>query len=241
MNNSTIDLLCRHRSIRAYLSTALSDEQIDCIFKAAQAASSSSFLQCSTIIRITDQDKRQQLAHDAGEQSYVMSAPEFWVFCADFNRHHQIDSSVNLGKAEQLLLGCIDTAIMAQNAVVAAESLGLGCVYIGGVRNHIDHVTTLLKLPRYVLPLFGLCIGYPDQNPDPKPRLPRSLIFFDNEYQMMDKTILSQYDQQMSQYYSERPTNQKPGGWSDKIPTTINKEQRDFMLSYLHKQGWITK
>jgi nitroreductase len=88
-------------------------------------------------------------------------AAEFWVFCADFNRNLQICPDAQLGLAEQLLLGCVDTAILAQNALVAAESLGLGGVYIGGLRNNIEAVTELLKLPQHVLPLFGLCLGWP--------------------------------------------------------------------------------
>lgn len=70
------------------------------------------------------------------------------------------------GLAEQLLLGVVDTAMMAQNALTAAESLGLGGVFIGGLRNNIEPVTELLKLPQHVLPLFGLCLGWPADNPD---------------------------------------------------------------------------
>ncbi|MCX8601236.1 MULTISPECIES: oxygen-insensitive NADPH nitroreductase [unclassified Gilliamella] len=241
MQNETIKTICHHRSIRAYQATALTQAQITAIVSAAQSASSSNFLQCGTIIRITDVDKRKQLAHYAGDQSYVTQAPEFWVFCADFNRHFQIDPSIPLEKAEQLLVGCIDTALMAQNAVIAAESLGLGTVYIGGLRNNIDKVTALLELPKYVLPLFGLCLGYPAQDPQIKPRLPKQLIFFENSYQPIDRALLTQYDKQMHDYYGHRDTNQKGGGWSDKIAETIVKGQRDFILDYLHRQGWIRK
>jgi nitroreductase len=241
MQNETINLLCQHRSIRAYKSIDLTQEQIMSIVRSAQLASSSNFIQCSTIIRITDPNKREELAYYAGGQKYVNQAPEFWVFCADFNRHYQIDPQISLGKAEQLLLGCVDTAIMAQNAVIAAESLGLGAVYIGGLRNSLDKVTQLLDLPKYVLPLFGLCLGYPDDNPEIKPRLPQDLVFFENHYRPIDREILAKYDVQMDDYYKARSTNQKAGGWSSKIVNTINNEQRDFVLNYLHKQGWIIK
>ncbi|MWN89735.1 oxygen-insensitive NADPH nitroreductase [Gilliamella sp. Pra-s65] len=241
MQNEIIDLICRHRSIRAYKSTPLTQVQIESIIQAAQSASSSNFLQCTTIIRITDTSIRKQLAHYAGDQSYINQAPEFWVFCADFNRHYQIEPSIPLEKAEQLLVGCIDTAIMAQNTVIAAESLGLGTVYIGGLRNNIDKVTELLTLPKYVIPLFGLCIGYPDQNPEIKPRLPKELVFFENNYQPINHALLAQYDTQMNTYYQQRSTHPKAGGWSDKIAHTIIKGQRSFILDYLHKQGWIKK
>lgn len=241
MQNKTIDIICHCRSIRSYQSTALTSEQIESLVQAAQSAPSSNFLQCATIIRITDSENRSKLAHYAGDQEYILQAPEFWVFCADFNRHFQIDPTISLEKAEQLLVGCIDTALMAQNTVIAAESLGLGTVYIGGLRNNIEKVTQLLALPKYVLPLFGLCIGYPDLNPDLKPRLPKELVFFENHYQPINHQLLAQYDTQMRKYYEHRLANQKTNGWSDKIAETIIKEQRDFILNYLHKQGWITK
>lgn len=243
MQNETIDLLYRHCSIRQYKQKPLNQAQIETIFKAAQSVSSSNFLQCSTIIRITNTDKRKKLAHYSGDQNHINQAPEFWVFCADFNRHYQIEPTLQLEKAEQLLLGCVDTAIMAQNAVIAAEALGLGIVYIGGLRNNIDKVTELLALPKFVLPLFGICFGFPDlpHQPEIKPRLPKDLVFFENQYQPLNHNLLKQYDEQMNNYYQYRSINQKVGGWSDKIAKTINRENRDFILAYLHKQGWITK
>lgn len=84
------------------------------------------FLQCSSIIRITDKALREELVTLTGGQKHVAQAAEFWVFCADFNRHLQICPDAQLGTAEQLLLGVVDTAMMAQNALTAAESLGLG-------------------------------------------------------------------------------------------------------------------
>lgn len=115
----TIELLCSHRSIRAFTDRPIGDAEREAILAAAQAASSSSFLQCSSIIRITDPQLREKLVELSGGQKYVAQAAEFWVFCADFNRHLQICSEAQLGLAEQLLLGCVDTALMGQNAMVA--------------------------------------------------------------------------------------------------------------------------
>ena len=146
-------------------------------------------LQCSSIIRITDPAMREQLVTLTGGQKHVARAAEFWVFCADFNRHLQICPEAELGLAEQLLLGVVDTALMAQNAFTAAESLGLGGVYIGGLRNNIESVTELLKLPKHVLPLFGLCLGWPADNPDLKPRIPAAMLVHENHYQPVDQTF----------------------------------------------------
>ncbi len=84
------------------------------------------FLQCTSIIRITDPALRERLVPLTGGQQHVAQAAEFWVFCADFNRHLQICPQAQLGLAEQLLIGVVDTALLAQNALTAAESLGLG-------------------------------------------------------------------------------------------------------------------
>ncbi|MFS2223417.1 oxygen-insensitive NADPH nitroreductase [Pantoea sp. B65] len=237
----TIDLLRSHRSIRAFSEQPITDAQRAAIIAAAQSASTSSFLQCSSIIRITEPELRQQLVELSGGQQYVAQAAEFWVFCADFNRHLQICPDAQLGLAEQLLLGCIDTALMGQNAMVAAESLGLGGVFIGGIRNNIAAVSKLLAVPQHVLPLFGMCLGWPDQQPDVKPRMPASMLVHENRYQPIDATVLDAYDQQLLDYYQQRDSHRRTDSWSAHIQRTIIKENRPFILDFLHQQGWATR
>ncbi len=151
----TIELICGHRSIRHFTDEPISEAQREAIINSARATSSSSFLQCSSIIRITDKALREELVTLTGGQKHVAQAAEFWVFCADFNRHLQICPDAQLGLAEQLLLGVVDTAMMAQNALIAAESLGLGGVYIGGLRNNIEAVTNCLNYRS----MFCRCLG----------------------------------------------------------------------------------
>ncbi|MFP2506527.1 oxygen-insensitive NADPH nitroreductase [Buttiauxella gaviniae] len=237
----TIDLLRSHRSIRRFTDEPITDEQRAAIVASAQAASSSSFLQCTSIIRITDKALREQLVPLTGGQQHVAQAAEFWVFCADFNRHLQICPEAQLGLAEQLLLGVVDTAMLAQNAFTAAESLGLGGVYIGGIRNGIEAVTELLALPKHVLPLFGLCLGWPDEAHGIKPRMPAAMLMHENSYQPVDHNVLEQYDEEMAQYYLSRGSNTRRDTWSEHIRRTIIKENRPFILDYLHKQGWAVR
>jgi len=237
----TIDLLCSHRSIRAFTDQSVGDAERQAILAAAQSASSSSFLQCSSIIRVTDAQLREKLVTLSGGQQYVSQAAEFWVFCADFNRHLQICPQAQLGLAEQLLLGCVDTAMMGQNAMIAAESLGLGGVFIGGIRNNIAEVTTLLALPKFVLPLFGFCLGWPAQSPQRKPRMPVAMLLHENRYQPIDPDVLTSYDNQQEVYYMTRESNPRSESWSQHIQKTIIKESRPFMLDYLHQQGWATR
>lgn len=237
----TIDLLCAHRSIRHFTDQPVTQEQREAIIASAQATSSSSFLQCSSIIRITDRAMREQLVTLTGGQQHVAQAAEFWVFCADFHRNFEISPEAKPGLAEQLLLGVVDTALMAQNAFTAAESLGLGGVYIGGIRNNIEAVGELLQVPKHVLPLFGLCLGWPADDPGLKPRMPASLLVHENHYQPLDRDALAQYDEEIANYYLARGSNTRRDTWSDHIRRTLIKENRPFILDYLHKQGWATR
>ncbi len=239
--NTTITQIKAHKSIRAYTDQPIATEQLDEILAAAQQAPSSSFLQAASIIRITDKALRAQIMQLSAEQAYIAGAAEFLLFCADFNRHKQIVPDAKTGFVEQLLIGATDAAMMAQNALVAAESLGLGGVYIGAVRNHPAEIGELLGLPELVIPLFGLCLGYPAQDPQVKPRLPRPLVVHENRYQPLNKTLLAQYDEQMRAYYASRTSNNKDQSWSSQITAILGKEARPYMLGYLQQQGYCKK
>jgi len=237
----TIDLICAHRSIRHFQPGIVTEPQRAAILASAQAASSSSFLQCSSVIRITDPELRAALVPLTGGQKHVADAAEFWVFCADFQRNFEICPQAEPGLAEQLLIGVVDTAILAQNAVIAAESLGLGTVYIGGIRNNIEAVGELLKVPKHVLPLFGLCLGWPAEQPDSKPRMPVEMLVHENQYQPLNRQQLEKYDTLLADYYQQRTTNTRQDNWSEHIKRTLVKESRPFILDYLHRQEWATR
>ena len=240
--NPTIDLILSHRSIRQFTPEPVSAEQLDQILSAAQSAASSSFLQANSIIRVTDKGLRATLAELAGHQAYVVEAAEFLVFCADYHRHSQIVPEARTGFVEQLMIGAIDGALMAQNALLAAQSLGLGGVYIGGIRNHPAEVSELLGLPHQVIPLFGLCLGHPAQQPEQKPRLPRGLVVHQERYQHeLDRGLLARYDQQIADYYQARSSNNKQQTWSGQIRAILGKESRPFMLGFLQSRGFNLK
>jgi nitroreductase len=240
--NQTIDLILSHRSIRQFTAEPIAPQQLDAILAAAQSASTSSFMQVTSIIRVTAPDVRQQLAMLAGNQPYVVQAAEFLVFCADYYRHSQIVPEAQTGYAEQLLIGAIDGALMAQNALLAAQSLGLGGVYIGGIRNNPAEVSELLGLPHQVIPLFGLCLGHPDQQPEQKPRLPKALVVHQERYQQqLDRDLLARYDQQIADYYQARSSNNKQQTWSGQIRSILSKESRPFMMGFLQSRGFNLK
>ncbi len=239
--NLVIETIKGHRSIRAFKDEPISGEQLSAIIESGISASSSSLLQVVSVIRVTDKEKRQRLAELAGNQNYVATAAEFLIFCIDYQRHYEMNPSVKPEFTELTLIGAVDSGIMAQNCLLAAESMGLGGVYIGGLRNSPREVDELLELPKYTAVLFGMCLGHPDQDPQIKPRLGSNVIVHENSYKPLDKSAIEQYDQVMLDYYQHRNSNTKQQGWSEQITAKLSQESRPHILGYLNSKGLTQK
>lgn len=245
-----ISLIHKHQSIRKFKEQQIPNADMEQIISAAQMASSSSHMQAYSIIGVTDQEKKQRLAELAGNQAYVAGCSHFLVFCADLYRlkslaqeKHDIDISPTLEQTEMFLIGTVDAALAAQNAALAAESLGLGIVYIGGVRNNPQEISDLLGLPDHVYPVFGMCVGYPDQDPGVKPRLPQEAVYFENTYQTYDqvKDKLEEYDQTMSEYLRQRTEGKRSEAWSSSMSQRLKEPNRRHINSFLAKRGFTLK
>ncbi len=244
--SSVIDLLKSHRSIRKFTEKAIPPELLDELFRAGQAAATSSFLQGSTIIRVTDKSSRSKLAEFAGNQKYVETAAEFLVFCADLKRAGNYCEAY--GKpfegnyTEHFIIATVDVALMAQSLVTAAESEGLGICYIGGIRNNPGPVSELLQLPRGVYPVFGLCLGYPDQDPECKPRLPLSVIVKQEVYnEEGDREVIEAYDEAIREYYRTRTGGGHGISWTEQVSTLLSEKSRPHMKEFLAGQGFTFK
>lgn len=243
--SDVISLLKKHASIRKFTDEQIPEELLRQIIEAGQAAATSSFLQGVTLIRVSEPQNRQKLVEWTGNQPYVASASEFLVCCADLNRarlccdlHNQ---EINDGWIEQFIIATVDVALMAQNMVVAAESEGLGCCYIGGIRNNPQKVSDLLELPELVYPVFGLCLGYPVQNPETKPRLPLSIVLKQDKYQQDDINTIQDYDLKVREYYKMRTSGKKDMSWSEQMSGLLSKESRPHMLNFLQGKGFAKK
>lgn len=209
---------------------------------AGQSAATSSNLQGVSVIRIISQQNRQALAALAGGQAYIEQAPEFLVFCADLHRAGWCcQGNMVEGMTEHFMIATIDTALFAQNVVVAAESVGLGICYIGALRNDPQQVSELLALPRLVYPVFGLCLGYPDQEPQCKPRLPLASVLMEDCYQEVNEALLAQYDQTMKAYYQQRTGGKVKRGWSQEMSALLGKESRSHMREFLAQKGFAMR
>ncbi|WP_239372520.1 oxygen-insensitive NADPH nitroreductase [Snodgrassella gandavensis] len=232
---ATLPTIYRHRSIRKFTEEALTDEQREAIWEAGRAASSSSFMQSVHIIRVTDMEKRAALSEVAANQKYVRTAAEFWVFCVDYTRHKLAFPEAQLDWTEGMIIGAVDAGIMAQNCLLAAESLGLGGVYIGSLRNDVKRAAEILELPQLTFPLFGLCLGHPAQDPMYRPRLPLDTLVSENRYRPLDPAKLAAYDEQLTLYYRERSGLDL--NWSKAVANNFAQPVRPQILPFLHQQG----
>jgi nitroreductase len=248
--NPTIDRLSSHRSVRKFQDKPIEEKLFHTIVRAAQCAATSHHVQAYTIIRVQDKENRQQIADLAGPQPWVKQAPIFLVFCADLTRLeaacHRHGIAAEKGCAEQFVVATVDTALVAQNLMVAAESLGLGGVFIGGIRNDPQKVCDLLNIPDAAYPVFGMCLGYPDHTPDIKPRLPLDLVLRDDSFfgpgSKKEGTLrLDAYDRTCRNYYLNRNSNLKDQTWSRQMADLTGRVSRPHMKSFLEKQGFFLK
>ncbi|PLR97832.1 oxygen-insensitive NADPH nitroreductase [Bacillus sp. T33-2] len=240
--NNVIELILNHRSVRSFQDRALTKEEIETIVKSAQAASTSSFIQAYSIIGVTDAEKKKLLAEIVGNQAYVAENGHFFVFCADLYRHETIgamekrDVIPAIESTEKFMVALIDAALAAQNAAIAAESMGLGICYIGGIRNNLEAVTSLLKTPDRVIPLFGLAVGHPDKINEKKPRLPLEHVYHENEYEQngeIYKGQLEEYNQIVSNYYFERTGGRRDDTWTSQIAQMLERQSRMYMKQFV--------
>lgn len=244
--NNVIELLKSHRSIRKFKTDAVAQEMVEELILAGQCAATSSFIQACTVLQITDPATREQLCEAAAGQLYVKESPVFLIFCADMQRHQLAcdmhNAAMLSGFTEQFLTASIDCALFAQNVLIAAESLGLGGCYIGAIRNKIGEVDTLLELPDKVYPVFGMCLGYPDQDPEIKPRLPLGVVLKQQRYSNDgDHQLIVDYDEQVRRYYRTRTGGTKENSWSEQISDMLVKEARPHMLPFLQSKGFVLK
>jgi len=242
--NQVIDLLKNHRSIRQFKDEPISDAMLKSIIESAEHAATSNFIQAYSIIRVTNKENRKLLAEFSGAQAWVEACPVFLVFCADLKRAEDAciieKKEMDSGYAEQFIIATVDATLAAQNAMIAAESLGLGGVFIGGIRNEPEKVCDLLRLPNHVYPVFGMCLGHPAETPEQKPRLPVKNILKD-EYYHENKVELTQYNKTCKDYYESRTTGSRDETWTNQIAKMVSVPARPHMQEFLNKRGFLTK
>lgn len=189
--NETIKQLHHRKSVRVYEDRPVAPEVKQAILEAAIQAPSAGNMALYTILDITDPELKAKLAISCDNQPFIATAPMVLIFCADYRRWYdvfcQYVEEVRKPDMGDLFLAEADALIAAQNAVVAAHSLGLGSCYIGDITENFEFHRELLNLPRYVVPAAMLCFGYPTEQQLNRPKPPRHStadLVHENGYQM---------------------------------------------------------
>ncbi len=241
--NFLIDVMENHRSIRKFLEKDISPELLNRIFEASQWASTSNHLQAYTAIAVREADKKRRLSELCGNQQHIIDCSVFLVFCADLNRikisHEMEDKPIHFHAVEPLLVATVDTALLGQNVLLASESLGMGGVFIGGIRNKPEEVSRLLSIPDYAFPVFGMCLGYPHKEKinEQKPRLPLSAILHEEKYENEKLLqLIGDYNGEMKNYYETRKTGKRSQTWTDYVSELYKGPRRQHMSKFLKEK-----
>lgn len=245
--NETIKTQLGHRTIREFKDQAIPQADLEKLFDVINMTASSNGMQNSSVIRVTDQKIKDQLA-EIGLQEYMRRAPELLIFIVDLYRNYNIakemknENNIMIG-FDKFMQGFTDACLAAQNFVVGAESMGYGANYFGNIHNNTKKVIELLDLPKYTFPVVGVGIGIPNQDPQLKPRMPMELKMFENGYKKFDSYLdaIKDYDEVMQTYYDLRDANNRVDAFS----TQILKKQgsiisnREEMYQAFVDQGFI--
>ena len=246
--NDVLATILHHRSVRGFLPERLPEGTLDLLVAAAQSASTSSNLQVWSVVAVEEAAHKSQLATLAGDQQFIRDAPLLLVWLADLarldgiaaDRQQHVDGTQFL---EEFIVAVVDAALAAQSALIAAESLGLGGVYIGAMRNHPEQVADALHLPPHVFAVFGMAIGWPDpaKATGIKPRLPPSVVLHRETYGAeAQRAGIARYDATMRDF--QREQGMRPIDWTqqciNRVKDAAALRGRDRMREALRNLGF---
>ena len=243
--NEVVKQILNHTSIRKFTEEGVTQEQVDAIVQCAQMASTSSHFQAYSIIEVRDPAKREVLKECSGGQKWTVTAPLVLLFCADLHRSGKyfdgIDKDV-LTNTECYTVAVIDAALAAQNAFTAAESMGLGGVIVGGIRNDVQKLIDTFELPEQVAPLFALCLGHPDDNPGLKPRLPQAVVHkIDTYTEEGNDELVAKYDAEVKEYYINRGDGKCEDTWVEHCNKLMMAKTRDEVGYVFRERGFLAR
>lgn len=219
MMNETLELLRNRSSLRKYADKPISREDLDYILEVAMRAPTAGNMMMYSILVIEEQEKKDILSRTCDNQPFIANAPTVLIFLADFQKWHDYyryngvdeyckrkDLDFNRPSEGSLFLALGDAIIAAQNAVVAAEAIGVGSCYIGDIVEHYEEHKKLLNLPDYAFPAAMLCLGYYPEGLKltPKPRFDQKYVVFNEEYKNLSSDeIKDMYSSLSSRFSSE--------------------------------------
>ena len=246
----TLKSIAVRRSIRRFKREPLSLELLQMLCAVALSSPSKSDMQARDIVIVRDKAKHQRLAEMVG-QEWIPSAPELLVFCGNNKRQRQIhewrDKPFENDHLDAFFNPAVDAGIAMQAFVTAAESIGLGCCPISGIRNDCDVVNEVLELPDHVFPVVGLGVGWPSVEGHVSVRLPLEATVHVDTFKDDDiAQHVEAYDDR--RYAIHRVTNQRQVDrfgeaerytWSEDKARQYASPERAGFGAYIKSKGFL--
>lgn len=245
-DNFMVQKQLEHRTIREFKNESIPKDLFEQLIEVAKRTPTSNGMQASSIIRVTDPEKKKEIAAVC-KQEYVARVPELLIFVADQYRNYRIADDKggyepSARDMDRFFQGFTDACLTAQNIVNAAEASELGVVFFGSILNDAERIIEILELPELTMPVVGLGIGYPNQDPQLKPRMSMELRLFENTYKKFDNyvEVIKEYDIEMQTYYDLREANKRVDSFSNQVVTRLKNliPKRSDMLKIMKKQGF---
>lgn len=243
VTSETIEALLGRQSIRKYSDRPVTDAELRAILDAAVRAPTSSNFQAYSIVVVRDQAVKEQISVPAGNQKHIITCPVFLAFCADISRIETAlkrngkdleDNNLEVG-----LVSSVDAALVGMAAYIAAESLGIQGVMIGAVRNDPEKVASLLGLPKRAYPVFGMCLGWPDEAPKQKPRMEHSgIVHYERYDEDAAQAAIDSYDADLKQHYDAIGKPTTDDSWTHDVAKKVGAKQRDGLRAALKNLGF---
>lgn len=245
-----MDVLLNHRTIRKYKDQPVDDALLNEILTAGTRASTTGNMQVYSIVVNRDEQMKEKLAPTHFGQPVFKQAPVSLTFCADFNRFNkwcrQRDAEPGYDNFQSFVAAAIDALLVAQNVCVAAESKGLGICYLGTVTYNADKIIDILKLPKGVVPVATVTLGWPDENPEQTERLPLEAVVHHetyNDYSPRDIDRLYKEKEELpanKQFTAENNKDTLAQVFTDVRYTKENNEHfSQVFLDVLKQQGFL--
>ncbi len=248
----TLKSILSRRSIRKFLDKPISKELLSLILAAAQSAPSKSNLQQYSILVIQDLNIKNEISNLIENTKWALTAPIFFLYLADIRRNIKITNDrgyEHKNNNVDTFMNCvIDSALSMQSTICASESLGLGVCPISMIRNIIEEVKVICKLPKGVFPIAGLALGWPDQKSNVSIRLSQDIVIHFDKYD--EKDLIQKINKYDERVFKKDPIPEnkqrhvnlygvaKKGTWSENISRQLSVPERSNFKKWLNENGF---
>lgn len=250
MMNNILDFLKQRRTIRKYTEQPIAPELMTRLLEAAAQASNTGNMQAYSIVVTTDPSVKEALAPAHFNQPMITQAPAVLTFCADFNRFSRWcewrDADACYDNFQSFMASTIDVLLASQTFATAAESEGLGVCYLGTTTYNAGEIIDTLRLPRLVVPVTTITVGYPAEAPGLTDRLPLEAVVHYDTYSDYDRKRIDRLyaEKESSDFYkrfvAENGKETLAQVFTDvRYPRRNNEPFSDKFIEVLKRQGFL--